>query len=94
MRKLLTYYLVQVTEEGTDPFIYRIERDDHGDYVILVVGINTKYLRTVALGYITKKNKRGITFSCYGLAPATIQIFLSNTSFKQYTEKEFLTLTH
>ena len=94
MRKLLTYYLVQVTEDGTDPFIYRIERYQHSDYVILVLGINTRYVRDVALGYITKKNKRGITFSCYGLAPATIQIFLSNTAFNQYTEKEFLALTH
>jgi len=59
-----------------------------------LLGINTRYVRDVALGYITKKNKRGITFSCYGLAPATIQIFLSNTAFNQYTEKEFLALTH
>jgi len=94
MRKLLTYYLVQVTEVGTDPFIYRVERDDHGDYVILVVNYQAKYERDVPLGYITKKNKRGITFSIYGLAPANIQIFLSNSAFMQLTEKEFLALTH
>jgi len=94
MRKLLIYYLVQVTEEGTYPFIYRIERDYNGDYVILVENYQAKYERNIPLGYITKNNKRGITFICYGLAPATIQIFLSNTAFKQLTEKEFLALTH
>jgi hypothetical protein len=86
------YYLVEITEEGVKPFIYRVEPDAYGHYVTQIGWLATSNETERRLGYIEKINKRGYTIITWKLSPSKITIFLSNTSFKKYSVTEFVLL--